>query len=157
MTSKASLIDDAFAELSLSDAAGFEVDPDEKQYALRRLDRMLATWARLGINVGYNFSGDINSQSGVPDTAEETIACNLARRLAPRYGKQLRPETLQIAREGYDALFWDSAQPIEQQLPHTMARGAGNKPWRTINRVFMPQPDPSQLGNTDGGDLDFEG
>ena len=151
---KLQLVDQAFGELSLSDAQGFEVTADEKQRALRMLDAMLATWAAKGVCIGYAFPGDINSASGIIDSAAETVYLNLAARLAPGYGKQLSPMTLKNAREGYDTLLWAAAHPINQQLPNTQPLGAGNKPWRRTARPFMPKPDPSPFQNNDlNGDL----
>lgn len=155
---KEQLVDAAFQELSLAEGDGFGISADEKARALARLDTMLATWAAKGVRVGYLFpaspsASDLGSDSGIPDSAVETVYLNLAKRLAPGFGKQLNPATLAAAREGYDTLLWASARPPEQQLPHTMARGAGNKPWRTINRVFMPQPDtdPLRIDDQSGG------
>lgn len=161
MSTKGDILDAAFAELALSDDAGFELTPGERTRALRRLDGMLATWAAKGVRVSYSFpandnSSDENDASGLPDSAFETVALNLARRIAPSFGKTLNPETLKNAREGYDTLLWQAAHPVEQQLPHTMPRGMGNKPWRTINRVFIPRPDTDPLQfNADNDQLDI--
>lgn len=153
---KGQIIGAAFGELSLSDASGFDISPEEKANALGRLDGMVGTWAKKGIRLGYNFPGDINAQAGIPDDAYEVVMTNLARRLAPGLGKALNPETVKIAREGYDALLWDAAQPPQQQLPHTQPNGAGNKPWRVANRTFQPRPDNSPLRyDSRGGDLDI--
>lgn len=154
MTTKQELIDAAFAELALSEGDGFGITPDEKQRALGRLDAMIATWAAKGVRIGYNFAGDLNTESGIPDSANEAVFLNLARRLAPGFGKALSAETLKNARDGYDTLLWASAHPIEQQLPHTMPRGQGNKPWRTADNAFLPRPDTNPLRvEDDGADL----
>jgi hypothetical protein len=87
------------------------------------------------------------------DGAVETVFLNLAKRMAPGFGKQLSPQTLQAAREGYDTLLWAAAQPPQQQLPNTVPRGAGAKPWRTANRPFLPRPDTGPLQVGDGGNL----
>lgn len=156
---KGDLVVAAFGELVLGDDSGFDLSPEEKAKALRRLDAMMGTWAAKGVRVGYAFPADpessgLNDESGLPDTAVETVFLNLARRLAPGFGKTLSPETLKNAREGYDTLLLAAAHPIEQQLPHTTPRGAGNKPWRTTNRPFLPCPDTDPL-RLDGssGDL----
>jgi hypothetical protein len=156
---KGDLIEAAFGELVLGDDSGFDISPEEEAKALRRLDAMLGTWAAKGVRLGYAFpagpsASSPNDQSGLPDTAVETVFLNLARRLAPGFGKTLSPETLKNARDGYDALLWAAAQPIEQQLSQNTPRGAGNKPWRTTNRPFLPCPDTDPL-RLDGqsGDL----
>jgi hypothetical protein len=153
---KGQLVTAALSELSLSDDQGFEITPEEKQRALKRMDAMVATWAAKGVRIGYAFpagpdDSDLNTDSGIPDSAAEAVYLNLARRLSPSYGKTLSAETLKNARDGYDTLLWGAAHPIEQQLPHTMPRGSGNKPWRTINRQFMPHPDEDPLRADDGG------
>lgn len=142
---KLDLVMAAYGELSLGDDSGFDISPEERQKGLRRLDSMLATWAAKGVRVGYAFAGGLNDDSGIPDSANETVYLNLARRLAPGFGKTLSAETLKNARDGYDTLLWGAAQPIEQQLPHTMPRGAGTRPWRTAGRPFLPQPDTDPL------------
>ena len=158
---KDQIVTAAFSELSLADDQGFDVTPEEKQRALYRLDAMLGIWAAKGVRLGYAFpadlaGSDLNSDSGLPDYANEPVYLNLARRLAPGFGKALSAETLKNAREGYDTLLWACAHPIEQQMPKTMPRGAGNKPWRTINRQFMPAPDEDPLqSNPLNNDLDI--
>lgn len=155
MWTKAALVEAAFGELALASGPGFDVTPEETARGQVRLDAMAGTWAAKGVHIGYNFPGDINADSGIPDSAAETVFLNLAKRMAPSFGKQLNPATLAAAREGYDTLLWAAATPQQQQLPHTVARGAGNRPWRTANQPFMPHPDRDPLQTTQGGDLDF--
>lgn len=152
---KGALIDQSFQELTLAGGTGFDVTPQETARALARLDAMIATWAAKGVEIGYNFPGGIDDDAGIPDSAAETIFLNLAKRMAPGFGKQLSPQTLEAAREGYDVLLWAAAQPQEQQLPNTMARGAGTKSWRIPNRPFLPRPDSDPLQIGDGGTLDI--
>lgn len=154
---KGEIVDEALAELALASEV-WDIQPEERARALRRLDAMLAMWEAKGIKLGYPMPADAESSSldddsGLPDAAIETVLLNLARRLAPSYGKTLRPESAQSAREGYDALLWRTAQPQDQQFPNTLPLGAGNKPWRRTNRQFMPRPDTSPLDQSIGGDL----
>jgi hypothetical protein len=73
------------------------------------------------------------------------VFLNLAKRLAPGFGKQLNaPDAGSSAPRLRHAAVGRRAA-AEQQLPNTMARGAGNKPWRTANRPFLPRPDTSPL------------
>jgi hypothetical protein len=154
---KADLVNSAYGELSLADAAGIDVTPEERTRAVKRLNAMMGTWAAKGVRIGFNFPGGLNDDSGISDMNAETVFLNLAKRLAPALGKALSPETLKNARDGYDTLLWAAAMPPEQQLPHTQPRGAGNKPWRITNaRTFMPHPDTSPLQyDDDSGDLDI--
>ena len=156
---KKQLIDEAFGELALQ-GYEFDISAEEQQTALRRLDTMMATWEAKGIRVGYAFpsspdDSDIDADSGLPDAAIETTYLNLAIRIAAGFGKQLPSDTRRNAREGYDALLWKAAQPIEQQQPSTMPRGAGNRIWRNSERPYFPAPDDNPLGISQGGDLNI--
>lgn len=156
---KRALIQEAFAEIALSGYV-FDLTPDELQTALRRLDTMLATWEGKGVRVGYAFpatpaDSDLDQDSGLPDAAVETVYLNLAIRLAAGFGKTLSTDTRKNAAQGFDTLLWRAAHPIEQQLPNTLPRGAGNKPWRTTGQPFMPTPDDNPLRTSQGGDLDI--
>lgn len=156
---KRQLIDEAFAELALQ-GYEFDITPEEQQTALRRLDTMMATWEARGVRIGYAFpsspdDSDPDTDSGLPDSAVETAFLNLAIRIAAGFGKQLSPDTKRVAREGFDVLLWAAAQPIEQQQPSTMPRGAGNRIWRNSQRPFFPEPDDSPLGISQGGDLNI--
>ncbi len=157
--SKRQIISEAFGELAIQ-GYEFDVSPEEVQTALRRLDTMMATWEARGIRVGYAFpsspeDSSADSDSGLPDSAVETTYLNLAIRLAAGYGKQISAETKRSAKEGFDTLLWAAAQPIEQQQPDTMPRGAGNRAWGDNPRPFFPTPDNSPLGIGAGGSLDI--
>ena len=159
MWTKGQIIDQAFEELGLAGHV-FDMTPEEQQSALRRLDTMMALWEAKGVRVGYLLASapndsDLNAASGLPDAAVEASYLNLAMRLAAAFGKVLSTDTRRAAREAYDTLLWAAAQPIEQQLPNTMPRGAGNKPWRSVNHPFFGRPDGSPLGTSQGGDLDI--
>lgn len=146
---KGEIVTQALAELSLGDVQGFDITPEEKQRALVRLDGMVAQWASpsIGIRIGYASGGGLDEESGVTDAVAETLILNLAKRLAPGYGKTLSAQTLLAAKDGYDLLLIAAAYPPEQQLPHTTPRGQGNKPWRTANRPYLDRPDPDPLRN----------
>lgn len=157
---KDQLIAEAYAELGLA-SYEFDITPEEKQTALRRLDTMMATWEAKGIRVGYLIpaspdASSLDTDSGLPDAAVETVYLNLALRLAPGKGKQVSVQSARSARDGYDALLFNAARPLQQQLPATMPRGAGNKPWRSGGgQPFMPTPSTDPLQVEPGGDLDI--
>lgn len=157
--SKGDLIDEAYAEMAL---AGYEFDitPEEKNTAVRRLDTMMATWAARGINLGYNFGTTptdtvLTADSGLQLIAVEAVYSNLALRLCAGKGKTIPVGTARGARQALDALLTAiaKAEVQEQQLPNRMGRGAGNKPWRTVNQPFMPRPNIDPTRNFDDGDL----
>lgn len=156
---KRQILAEAYTELGLADY-DFDVSPEETQTALRRLDSLVATWEQKGLRLGYLFpaspdDSDLESDSGLPDGAVEAVYLNLAIRLAATVGKTLTIDTKTAARNGYDALLVKAARPLEQQLPGTLPRGAGNKPWRTTRQNFFPTPEDPTLGNDPGGDLAF--
>lgn len=156
---KRQIVLEALGELAMQ-AYDFDVSPEEVATAVRRLDVMMATWETKGARVGYRFpataeGSDPDAESGIPDSAVETVVANLAIRLAPGFGKTVSAETKRTAGQGYDALLWSAAQPIEQQMPSTLPRGAGNRGSLAPQRPFFPQPDRGPLGSTPGGDLDI--
>ena len=151
---KLQLVTGAFDELSLG--VEFDIDPSEQQTMLRRLDAMMATWEARGVRVGYAFpsepdASDLNTDSGLPDSAAETAMLNLAIRCAPSYGKAVSPDTRRVAREGFDLLLIATAQPQSQQLA-SMPRGAGNRASQGMRGPFFPAPDRSPL-QVIGGDI----
>lgn len=157
---KGRLIDQAFAELALAGYT-FDLDPEERLLALERQEAMLGVWEGKGVRVGYAFASttitadDFDADSGLPAMANEPVYMGLAVRLCPAFGKQVPEHTKALAADGYAMLLWAAAQPPQQQLPNTLPRGAGNKPWRRTDRPFMPTPDPSPLGTSPGPGLDF--
>lgn len=158
MWTKAQIVTDAFGELALAGHV-FDIEPEEQQQALRRLEMMLGNWEGRGITLGYSFSGtpdgiEADADSGLPDAAVETVVINLAKRIAAGFGKALTPQQLQDARDSFAVLLRQAAFPPEMQLPGTMPRGAGLKPWRRA-RPFFQAPSDSPLTVNDGGDLDI--
>jgi hypothetical protein len=155
--SKRQFVEAAFAETGMA-AYTFDLSPAMVQDACRRLDTMMATWNARGIRLGYPLplspqDTDLDTETGVPDAANEAIICNLAVRIAPSFGKQVSPHTMATAKFGYDTLVARAAMPQEQQFPRTLPAGAGQKPWR-YDDPFMPAPtDPVQVGPD--GPLEF--
>lgn len=130
----------------------FDLQPQQLESAMRRLDAMMAEWNAKGLRLAYPLPGspqdsDLDEESQVPDSANEAIITNLAVRLAPSYGKQVMAQTLTVAKEGYNTLLARATQPIEMQYPGTTPAGAGNKPWRTYDNPFLRPPvDPVTVG-----------
>jgi hypothetical protein len=153
---KRQLVVQAFEELGLA-AYVFDLEPEQLQSALRRLDSMMGTWDGKGIRLGYPISSpessNLDDDSNLPDAATETVFTNLALRLAPSFGKIPSVDTKATAKEGYQVLLGKAAHPIEMQVPNTLHVGAGNKV-RGIQNPFMPAPtDPLKAGPD--GVLDF--
>lgn len=153
---KRQLIDQAFGELAVKGQA-YDIEPEEYELALGRMDSMVATWETKNIRIGYAFGTDIEVDSGIPDGAAEAVFLGLAVRIAPGFGKQLLPDTRAAAGAAYNALLIEAATPRQQQLSNTVPRGQGTKPWRTYNRPYLPRPSDSPLAVAQGGDLDIAG
>lgn len=155
--SKRQFIEAAFEEIGLASYV-FDLQPQQLESALRRLDAMMADWNGKGIRVGFPISAspqqsDLDEQTYVPDMANQAIITGLAVRLAPSYGKQVMPSTLAIAKSSYDTLLAKAAMPPEQQFPDTLPSGAGNKPW--MYDVFLPGPVDRVLAGQDGA-IEFD-
>lgn len=150
---KRQFVTQAFEEIGLA-AYVFDLSPEQLESALRKLDAMMATWNSKGIRVGYPIpsspqNSNIDDDTGVPDSANETIYLNLGIRLAPGYGKTVSADTKTLAKQGYDNLLSLAAMPMEMQMPGTLPAGAGNKPWRRDN-PFLDGPTDPLLAGRDG-------
>ena len=149
--SKRQFVAAAFEEIGLASYV-FDLQPEQLQAALRRLDAMIADWNGKGIRLGYPLPGspqdsDLDEPTLVPDSANQAILTNLAIRIAPSYGKVVMPETKAVAKDSYNTLLQRATMPPEQQLPATMPAGAGNKPWRVYDNPFIRPPvDPVDAG-----------
>lgn len=157
MWTKRALINEAFSELGLQ-GYEFDITPEEQMTALRRLESMMATFEAKGVRVGYAFQIpdelDPDTESGLPDSAVEPVYLNLAIRLGPGFGKAIRAETKQAAKDGYTTLLWIAAQPQQQQMRGGMPAGAGNRN-RLPYRPFLAPPDRSPLSVGPGGELNI--
>jgi len=141
--SKRDFINQAYAEIGIA-AHDFDIQPEQYQHAARILDALMAELNVRGVRVGYVISANAQSQnldedSGVRDAANACVYLMLACRLAPTHGKQLNPETVKGAASAYGALITSLANEKPYiAYPHSLPRGAGNKPWRNGNSNFMP-------------------
>jgi len=142
--SKRQFVQAAFEEIGLASYV-FDLQPEQLQSALRRLDAMMAEWNGKGIRLGYplpsspQFS-DLDEPSEVPDSANEAIITNLAVRIAPSYGKTVSANTQITAKNSYNTILSRAVQPGQQQLPATMPAGAGSKIWRGNGGPFIRSP-----------------
>jgi len=141
----------AFEEIGLASYV-FDLQPQDLQTALRRLDAMMAEWNAKGIRLGYPIpanpqQSELDEETFVPDSANEAIITNLGIRIGPGFGKTVSMDTKIVAKQGYNTLLSRATVPAEQQLPGTMPSGAGNKPWRVYDDPFIRPPiDPADAG-----------
>ena len=148
---KRQFVEAALTEIGLASYV-FDIQPEQLEYARRRLDAMMADWNGKGIRLSYPIpaspeQGSLAEETNVPDSANEAVNLNLAVRLAPSYGKQIMPDTRLLAKTAYDTVLQRATAPIELQFPDTLPSGAGNKYWRDADDPFMPTPvDPVETG-----------
>lgn len=148
----------AFEEIGLASYV-YDLTPEQLNSALFKLDAMMGTWNGKGIRIGYPLptspnNSTLDTQTNVPDSANEAIYTNLATRIAGGYGKTVSADTKATARAGYEVLLSRAAMPMEMQMPGTMPSGAGNKPWATDNPFLDPPGDPLLAGQDSAIDFD---
>ena len=151
---KRQLVEAAMAEIGLASYA-FDLMPEQRELALRRLDSMMAEWNTRGLRLGYPIpdnpaDSDIDVDSNLPDAAWEAVITNLAIRMAPSYGKRVNVATATTARHALNTILARAALPAEMKLP-AMPSGAGNK---TIDDPFLPEPSSDLIAGLDAT-LDF--
>jgi hypothetical protein len=147
---KREFITQAFEEIGLA-AHVYDITPEQRWSALRRLDAMMAQWNAAGVRVGWGLPSkpdmsDIDEQTNVTDSANEAIYTNLAIRLASGFGKTISPDLKALAFTSYANLLSHLANKIPQrQYPSSTPIGAGNK---NLNAPFaMPTIDELQAGD----------
>ena len=157
---KRQFIEAAFDEIGLA-AYTFDMQPEQYQSALRRLDAMMADWYERGILLGYPLPGSpqgssLDEQTLVPDRANEAIITNLACRIAPSYGKQVMPATMTAARGALNTLYMRAARPGLMQFPSQTPAGAGNKYWGQFWGPFLRPPQSEDAVVEGGSELEME-
>ena len=148
----------AFEEIGLASYV-YDLTPEQLNSALFKLDAMMGTWNGKGIRIGYPLptspnNSTLDTQTNVPDAANEAIYTNLATRIAGGYGKTVSADTKATARAGYEVLMSRAAKPMEMQMPGSMPAGAGNKPWAVDNPFLDPPVDPLLAGQDSAIDFD---
>lgn len=145
---KRQLIEMAYEEIGYASYV-YDLQPEQLQSALRRLDGMMALWNAKGLRLGYPIpsspqDSDLDEDSLLPDSANMAVYQNLAIALAPTVGKTLAVETVAMAKLGYNTLLGRACMPPEMQFPATMPCGAGAK---SYDSPFISQPgDPIEAG-----------
>jgi hypothetical protein len=147
---KRQFIEQAFEEIGYASYV-YDLQPEQLQAALRRLDAMMTTWNGRGIRLAYPATStpensDLDTETDVPDRANEAIYLNLALRLAPTVGKVVSIETKRAAKVAYNVVLQQSVIPSELQFPATLPAGAGNKPWRYDDPFVNKPKDPLDAG-----------
>lgn len=145
--SKRDVIQQAFSEIGKA-AYDFDLQPEEMQSALRKLDAMMATWGgAMGIRIGFSGGdgkGDLTASTEVPDWAYEALYLNLAVKLCPDFGKTPSPVTLFNAKTALDAVRSRTVQPATRQIAGYAGAGRsywGARPLPSQNPAVVTGPD----------------
>jgi hypothetical protein len=146
---KRQFVRQAFSIIGLADY-DFDLQAEQLQNAMYLLDSMMAVWNAKGLLLSYPIptspeDGDLDTESNVPDRANEAVYTNLALRIAPTLGKQVSQDLKAQAWYAYNGLLsWAKAYPREMSMPVTMPSGAGNKPYRYDGDEFLdPAAEPA--------------
>lgn len=148
---KRHIVSEAFAEIGKGSYT-FDMQPEEYQMALRRLDAMMATWgAAANIRIGYsggNGFGEVSDETEVPDWAVSAMYLNLAISLAPAYGKTVSPDTKINAKQALDSIMNLTTERRTRFIGGYAGAGAG--PFTTLPSAA------DYLETGGGGELDIE-
>lgn len=137
---KRQYITEALEELGLASYV-FDMQPEELQSGLRKLDALIAQWNTKGLRLRYPIpstvaESDLDTDTGIPDLATEAVVCNLALRIAPSYGKTPSPQLMLAAKWALNSVMAVYAQPIDIDTIRSQAFiGAGDKPWRGVEPI----------------------
>lgn len=156
---KRQLLEAAFDELGIASYV-FDLQPEQLQAALRKMDILAAEWSTSGLRIGYPLPGapdlsDLDAVTGVPDGAVAALVLWTAIRLAPSYGKQVSPFTMANARNALEDVTAIAAAPVEMDFPQTLPIGAGNKQFNQWWSPFVRPPVTQVLAGGDGA-IDLE-
>lgn len=138
----------AFEEIGLANY-DFDLQPEQMDSAVRKLDAMMAQWNASGIQTGYSISQnpDLDQRTRVPDGANEAIYLALAIRLAGSVGKVVSMDLKQNAKQAKDALLRSLVHVHQVRLPTSLPLGAGNKCRRhfvfPVQDNVVSEPEPS--------------
>ena len=142
MYTKGDVANQAFEELRIS---GLTVDPtpEDMSLAVRRLDAIVNGWKNYNICLGYNESADPigidpGQEAGTSDNDFYALVLNLAKSLAPAFGKTPAAETLVQAKIAYEGLF--SLTPVQREGTPYQPMGSGSRSrfWYGGTRLCIP-------------------
>jgi hypothetical protein len=147
----------AYEEIGLANYI-FDLQAEQLQSAVNKLDNMMLEFDAKGIKLGYPFAASpetssIDEETNVPPYANSAIVSNLAVRLAPSVGKQLNPETKIQAYQALNMLYMMIPVP-QVKIRAGVPAGAGNKLFSQPQMVFLP-PTSNETLQTENNDLLF--
>jgi hypothetical protein len=136
------------------------LEPDEYADAMRYLNRMMASYAVEGVNIGYTRVSTLADPITVPDGAIDGMIANLAIRLHPQFAPSTDQISLALAQAAEDgkivllSLGIDSIGPTA--FPDTLPIGSGNQDGFIDNQYFYTG-DLDDIESEEGGFIATEG
>lgn len=140
---KRTIINQAHAEIGLGSYA-YDLQPEDLQDALLRLNALLAQWSGNGAQVGWpsvnsELVDDLDADSGLPVDAVRGVICALAVDIAPGFGKAPSRETKIAARQGKKLMTRKSMTIPQREMDATsIPAGAG---WKWDQRISLSESD----------------
>lgn len=140
---KLHFVETAFEEIAMAGYV-FDLTPELKNAALRRLDAMMAEWNGKAIRLGYPIPANpqdsvLDDPTIVPNWAWEAVYTNLALKLCAMLGKTPPVQLMATAKTALTTVMNRSLTMPQMQLPGTMPVGAGNRPIR-IGQTYVQHP-----------------
>lgn len=132
---KRDLIKQALEDIGITEH--FDITPEEFQSAMRRMDRMAAEWAGVGISVGYNLAGGLDDEAGIEAADENCFAVNLGVRIARSFGKTVTAEAKVEAGQALNAMQVSHITVPEVPHPASLPLGTGNRQG-VMERQYFP-------------------
>jgi len=124
--------------------------------AIRTLNRLMASLASNGINLGFTRITKINDLVTIPDGAIDAVIALLALRLHPKYKTgQPTPTLVMAARDGLKTLHHIAINITGTKYPCTLPQGSGNSQYTYGNTTFYPCEDATILSEQ-GGSISLE-
>lgn len=148
--SKGSLVEGAYEFCGLN-AFEYERTPEEMTAGLRRLNALMASLLKSGIDLSFAFptygQGLLEEPSGIPTDAAEPISALLAQRLAPTFGATLSEDAKAIVARAMQDLYGNYAATPPSMTPMHRLPSSGVR----HQRIFTISDDEYTGG--DPGDL----
>lgn len=125
------VVDMAYDEVRMA-VPEFQVNPNELNTVLTKLDMLMSEWEVSGIYLGYNApsipgNGNLEDPIGIPNAALHSVALYLALRVSPAFGKALSGETKAAMALAMSNLRGMTAHIPNMRLPRTTPLGSGNR------------------------------
>jgi hypothetical protein len=108
-TTNAELIRDALTLINVL-GVGEAAEPEHAEFALRKLNALLADWEANGVNLQFypQTMDELGAQCPITDDSILAVTYYLAFALAPSYGKQVDPKMVALGGQYYARLTRDS-------------------------------------------------